>query len=249
MRLIYSFILIALLFFPSWAMAAGCTSDTNAELNISSEATSHTMSFTIADNTNRYLGVFITYGAGTTITISDVDWNTSEAMTSRVSAVVDEVGLDYHGEYFDLVNPTNGTHDITFTTSANAKPYIVAYSIYEVDQTTPRLDTDKVDDGNGTSSTLTLTDDTDCVMGVLDMLTARDLVTGLSTGEGADQTVNQFIEPNSTSLDVASSSQNGSDDGVMSWSWTNAHFFLQVAVALQAAPVTSTRPRAVITIQ
>jgi hypothetical protein len=95
-----------------------------------------TLSLTVANNYNRGLVVYVTFGrGGAGTTISTVTWNSGSAQTlTRVAASAVAPGGGYKGEiwYLDDPNTGAGTITVTFAAAPSNGAKVCAVSLYNV---------------------------------------------------------------------------------------------------------------------
>jgi hypothetical protein len=115
----------------------------------SSVSTDQTIAVTVANNTNRYLGVWIECIAAST-GITNVTYH-GVGMTQRLDRLS---GTDSFTrlQYWDLVNPDTGNNNLVITPSVNERLAWTVRSMYGVHQTTPRGTVVSSDGTSGTAS-------------------------------------------------------------------------------------------------
>lgn len=137
---------------PSFDSSVGGSATASATL---------TLAGVVANNANRYLGVSVAYLTFGT-TLNTVKWNGTD-LTKQFS---DEFRAGANMlEYWDLVNPANGSFNLVFTFSAVTTSQGGLWSLYNADLNAPRRTTARTT-GNSTAPSATITGvDTDIVLG------------------------------------------------------------------------------------
>lgn len=108
--------------------------DTSAS-NSGATVSSLSCAITVASNRDRCLIVFVVSGSSSAITVSSVNWNTSEGLTQIFTVAGGSFGRI---SAYRLLNPTATAANVVVTLSGSAgHVYVSAHSLYGVDQTTP----------------------------------------------------------------------------------------------------------------
>lgn len=180
-----------------------------------------------------------------------LDSNTITLTATYAGAAMEEVRRDQHGTngtstwIFKKLAPATGSNNWVVTQSVADNMICYAVSATDVDQIIGISDHDGSCPAGGaaTSATVTLTAGTsDLLMDIL----GQDN-TGHTNTEGADQT-NRMSLTEGTAYQAAGSTQPGTADGVMSWSWTGGAGACLSAIAIKNF-VAATRPIAPIFFQ
>lgn len=190
------------------------TLDTSAEFETTG-ATSVSGNVTIANNTDRILYALITQAEGGDLVSTATCTYNSVGMSTFFT---DTTGGDRSARVQYLTAPTTGTNQLSCSWTGTQPGYVIAISLYNVDQTTPH-DTQQVQDGSGggTSSTVNVSSAANNM--VLDLLINGNGATALTTG--ANQTELQQRTGGAAGLHgVLSSWEAGAGTVTMTASWT-----------------------------
>lgn len=111
-------------------------------------ASSLTLSVTIGNNANRYLGAFVGCRFGQTVSSVVLDPSgVNQALTKRLE-LTSSTDTTVRNTYWDLVAPSVGTFNLVVTFSANTIGGVGAYPFYNARQATP---TNTAQDQDGTA--------------------------------------------------------------------------------------------------
>lgn len=219
----YIFVLLSLIWiFPSTSWAVTKDSSSNAQCTVSPCTTSHTVTssgknraiFLLCGLRHRTITLTATY-AGTSMTEVRRDQHASTNLSTWV---------------FQLANPATGANNWSVTqTGGTVGISCNAVSFTNVNQSVLTNDNQGICQTTSTSDSLTLTTSSTSIL--LDVIDSDSLIAA-SLAPGANQT-NEYapVQVNSN-LTVGASLQNGTDGGVMSFSWTGTiiHCYTSISV-------------------
>lgn len=193
------------------------------------EVTSVTFSATVASGTNTAMAVCVggeSDGAGG-VSVSSITFN-GDSLTLHDRQTNTTWSFS---EIWRRVAPDVATGNVVVTMSAQNRWITGVYVADEVDQTTPLLTAVK-STGTGTSVSNTVASPASADV-VFDSLGVDG--TGHAAAVGANQTERWDIEVSAGVTTGCSSTQAGSDGGVMSWTWTTSSPYSHVATAFSTA--------------
>lgn len=147
--------LVTFLFFFCTQLAFADVDTVASTNDTGMETETHTLSITIGSNQNRLLLVSTACEASA-IDPTNVDFNTTESLTELID-VTAGTGIYNSVSLWYRIAPSTGTHDILVTSAQARRCVVGAYSLYNIDQSTPFRDMDSVTASTGTSASITLT--------------------------------------------------------------------------------------------
>lgn len=214
--------------FPTWAVTRDAQSQ--GQGNTTPLTFSHTVT---SSGGNRALFV----GCVTrsiTVTLS-ATYNGVSMSSVRSDAFVSGTALSTF--MFKLVNPSTGSNTVSVAMSGGtANTVCGSLSATDVDQVTVTTDNKGACVASGTSASQTLTTTANDLL--YDIMGLSSISQSLAQGTGqTDEIVPNPLEQTNTT--GGASSQVGSIDGVMSWSWTTSGGNCQSAISIAHSPFSS----------
>lgn len=215
------------------------TYDNAAAQSISGDAT---LDYTVGSGSNRYLLVMCgARGNSGTSFMTGATYN-GVSMTVVASGTTGALTTDRAMKIFELVAPSTGTNVIEcLNTNLSHMRAVSAISFFDVDQTTPRSDNDVFTSTSATSSSVTLTSQSDEL--IADICYIRNGGAGTSgfAPDGAQtQRVIGTDNPTTGTFAIGISTKTaGSPSTITSWSWTNADPVVHFGVSINPAAATT----------
>lgn len=206
----------------AWVFDTGGTpvTETDADATV-------TFSHTVGSLTNGILFVWMVYQT-TSTTISSVTYN-GVAMTEAIEQTTNRRTVLYY-----LLNPASGAHDVVISGSANFGRVCAGAHSWSGAHSTQSPQTQT---GSGTGTTPSITVGTASGELIVDVLGIA-FTSGDTLTVGSNQTERGKITGGATT--GASSSQDGADGGVMSWTDSNSRAYGFVTASFDPAPTAQT---------